>query len=149
MRILVLNGPNLNLLGDREPSLYGTTSLGELEEMLRAEAASLGVALEFFQSNHEGALIDCLHGARRRVQGVLVNPGALTHTSVALLDALLAVDLPAVEVHLTLLARREAFRQESLTARGVSARVEGFGVEGYRLALVGLVERLRTTVENV
>jgi 3-dehydroquinate dehydratase-2 len=132
MRILVLNGPNLNLLGDREPSLYGTTSLGELEEMLRAEAASLGVALEFFQSNHEGALIDCLHGARRRVQGVLVNPGALTHTSVALLDALLAVDLPAVEVHLTLLARRE-----------------GFGVEGYRLALVGLVERLRTTVENV
>ena len=139
MRILVLDGPNMNLLGTRQTEIYGHVSLVDIEKRMRARAASLGVALEFAQSNCEGELIDRLHAAREHVDGVIINPAGLSHTSVALLDATLAMDCPVIEVHLTNLARREDFRRVSLTAQGASARVEGFGAEGYLLALEGLV----------
>ncbi len=143
MRILVLNGPNLNLLGERERALYGSTTLDGVEAMLSAQASRRSVELLFFQSNHEGALIDRLHQARGQVDGVVFNPGAYAHTSVALLDALLAVALPVVEVHVTNLDRREDFRRRSITAAGALARIDGFGADGYRLALDGLVNYLQ------
>jgi 3-dehydroquinate dehydratase-2 len=138
MRVLVLNGPNLNLLGTREPEVYGRTTMAEIEATLSVRAEELGVELLWAQSNSEGELIDRIHEAKGTADGLIINPGGLTHTSVSLLDALLAVGLPSVEVHLTNLARREEFRQHSLTARGVVGRVEGFGPEGYVLALIGL-----------
>lgn len=143
MRILVLNGPNLNLLGERERATYGSTTLDGVAEVLSAEASRLSVEISFFQSNHEGELIDRLHAARGQEDGVVFNPGGFTHTSVALLDAMLAVALPVVEVHVTNLARREEFRSRSLTAAGALARIDGLGVDGYRLALDGLVQHLR------
>jgi 3-dehydroquinate dehydratase II len=143
MRILVLNGPNLNLLGERERALYGATTLDGVEAVLSEEASRLSVAVTFFQSNHEGELIDRLHAARGREDGVIFNPGGFTHTSVALLDALLAVALPVVEVHVTNLSRREDFRRRSITAAGALARIDGFGIDGYRLALSGLVAHLQ------
>lgn len=139
MRLLVLNGPNLNLLGTREPGLYGTASLDDIRDQLEAAAAQAGASLEFVQSNSEGELVSRIQEAQGTYDGLLINPGGLTHTSVSLLDALLAVDLPAVEIHLTNLARREEFRQVSLTARGVVGKIEGFGPEGYGLALTGLL----------
>lgn len=144
MQILVLNGPNLNLLGERERALYGSTTLDGVAAMLSTEAARLSVELTFFQSNHEGELIDQLHAARGQVDGVIINPGGYAHTSVALLDALLSVALPVVEVHVTNLARREDFRRRSITAAAALARIDGFGVDGYRLALSGLVHHLQT-----
>ncbi len=116
-RILVLNGPNLNLLGSREPGVYGETTLAEIESRLRQVAKEVHVEVEFVQSNHEGEILDTIHGAVGRFQGVLLNPGALTHTSIAIYDALLGTGLPAVEVHLSNLARREDFRRHSWTAR--------------------------------
>jgi 3-dehydroquinate dehydratase-2 len=145
MRVLVLNGPNLNLLGQREPEIYGTATLDAILAELVLEAERLGIEVECFQSNHEGELIDRVQEARGRFDGLLVNPGGLTHYSIALLDALLSVGLPAVEVHLTNTARREPFRAVSVTSRGVMARVEGFGGRGYLLALQGLVHLLRGT----
>jgi 3-dehydroquinate dehydratase II len=142
MQILVLNGPNLNLLGERERALYGSTTLDGVEEVLSAEASRLLVTVTFFQSNHEGELIDRLHAARGQEDGVIFNPGGFTHTSVALLDAMLAVALPVVEVHVTNLSRREDFRRRSITAAGALARIDGFGTDGYRLALGGLVAHL-------
>lgn len=143
MRVLVLNGPNLNLLGQREPDVYGSGTLDGIIADLRAEGTLLGVDLTFFQSNHEGELIDRVQTAMGQYDGLLVNPGGLTHYSVSLLDALLATGLPAVEVHLTNPARREPFRSMSVVARGVTGRVEGFGARGYRLALHGLVHILQ------
>jgi 3-dehydroquinate dehydratase-2 len=145
MRILILNGPNLNLVGVRERGLYGETTYAGLQELVTATAEELGVAVSFFQSNHEGQLIDRLHAVRGQEAGVVFNPGGLSHTSVALLDAMLAIDVPVVEVHLTHLPRREGFRQVAITAAGAVARLEGFGVAGYGLALTGLVWRLRET----
>lgn len=144
MRILVLHGPNLNLLGQREVALYGTATLLDVERILAPIAAELGVALEFRQSNHEGQLIDWIQQAPTSFQGILLNPGGYGHTSVALLDALLSVALPTVEVHLTNLARREEFRQVALSARAAIGRVEGFGVDSYRLGLLGLVNALQS-----
>lgn len=145
-RILVLNGPNLNLLGTREPDIYGTTTLAEIETRAREVARELGVEVEFVQSNHEGGLLDALHAAVGRFQGVLVNPGALTHTSVALYDGLVSCGLPAVEVHLSNLARRERFRRRSWTARAAVGTVAGFGALSYEWGLRALVAHLEGAV---
>lgn len=142
MKVLVLHGPNLNLLGTREPGVYGAGTLAEIEERLGALAQDLGAELEFFQSNGEGALVDAVQGARGRVQGILINPAAYTHTSVALRDALLAVALPFVEVHLSNVHRREGFRRRSLLADAAVGGVWGFGPESYLLGLRGLVAHL-------
>ncbi len=143
MRILVVHGPNLNLLGVREPGVYGAATLQGVEADLRELAAELDVDVEFFQSNGEGALVDAVQGARGRCAGILINPAAYTHTSVALRDALLAVGLPFVEVHLSNVHAREPFRQRSLVADVAVGTVAGFGAESYRLGLRGLVAHLR------
>jgi len=142
MRILVVNGPNLNLLGTREPEIYGTLTLAELERRLEQAASELEVQIDFFQSNHEGGLIDAIQGAVGRYQGVLINPGAFTHTSLALRDCLVGVGIPAVEVHLSNLHRREPFRRRSHTAEAVIGVIQGFGALGYELGLTALVRHL-------
>jgi 3-dehydroquinate dehydratase-2 len=134
-QILVINGPNLNLLGLREPALYGTDTLADAEALARAKADALGFDIDFFQSNWEGALIDKLHAARGVAAGVVVNPGGLTATSISLLDALLAVDLPAVEVHVTNIHRRESFRHNSYVSRAAVAVIAGAGIAGYGMAV--------------
>ena len=143
MKILVINGPNLNLLGQREPGVYGADTLDAVLARLTALAIDLGVHLETFQSNHEGALIDRLHAAMGEVDGVLINPGAYTHTSIALRDAFLATRLPFVEVHLSNVYAREAFRHKSLLVDIARGQVMGFGPDSYMLGLRGLVDGLR------
>ena len=140
-RVLVLNGPNLNLLGSRRPDVYGSTTLADLERLCAAWGARLGVEVESFQSNHEGALIDRLHQARGVFDGVVINPGAFTHTSYALHDALEAVEIPAVEVHISNVEEREAWRRISLTGPACVHRVYGRGIYGYQNALSHLVAR--------
>ena len=139
MNILLLNGPNLNLLGEREPEIYGKTTLPELEQMVQARARELGHVVRAFQSNHEGALIDELHQARRWANGVIFNPGALTHTSYALRDAISATRLRVVEVHLSDITKREAFRRVSVIEEVCAHRIMGKGVAGYLEALEWLV----------
>lgn len=143
LQILVLSGPNLQLLGTREPAIYGTETLAELHERLAVRAGELGAAVEAFQSNHEGALLDRMGEARGRFDGLLLNGGALTHTSLALFDAIKAVGLPCVEVHLSNPEAREAYRHESKVAPACIAKVSGFGGDSYLLALEGLVRWLR------
>ena len=143
MRVLLLNGPNLNLLGQREPGLYGARTLAQIEADLRLQAQALGVELDTFQSNHEGALVDRIHAARGEVDGILINAGALTHTSIALRDALLGVAIPFVELHLSNVHAREPFRAQSYLADKAVGVISGFGPASYRLALEGLVQRLR------
>ena len=143
MRIGVVHGPNLNLLGTREPEVYGRATLDEVNAGVAALAAELGVEVEFFQSNHEGALVDHVQGAAGRVSGFVVNAGAYTHTSVALGDALAGVARPYVEVHLSNVFARERFRHRSYLAAGAAGIVSGFGAESYRLGLRALVEHLR------
>lgn len=134
--VLILNGPNLNLLGSREPQIYGTTSLADIERDLTAEAARLDARVSFFQSNHEGLLLDRIQAARAEaVDFIIINAGALTHTSIALRDALAAVDIPFVEVHLSNVYRREGFRHRSFLADVAVGVVAGLGVAGYRYAL--------------
>lgn len=142
MRIAVLNGPNLNLLGVREPQIYGTTTLEEIGRGLEAVATELGVDIEFAQSNHEGTLIDTVQGLRGRADGVIINAGAYSHTSLALRDALVAVAIPYVEVHLSNIFAREPERRHTTLAPGAQAVLCGFGAYGYELALRGLVARL-------
>lgn len=143
MRLAVLNGPNLNLLGQREPEIYGRTTLPEIEAMLRADAGVLGVDLEWLQTNHEGEFIDAVQSLAGRVQGAVINAGALTHTSLGLRDALLAVQVPFVEVHLSNLFAREAARRHSHIADLAVGFICGFGADGYRMALRALAGRLQ------
>jgi 3-dehydroquinate dehydratase-2 len=139
MRVLVINGPNLNLLGSREPGHYGSMTLADLETMVRAHAAEKGVALEWMQSNHEGELVDVVQQLPQRADGAIVNLGGYTHTSVAIRDAFLAVPSPFVEVHLSNLLKREGFRHHSMTADLALGLISGFGPRGYLLALDALV----------
>ena len=143
MRILVIHGPNLNLLGSREPGLYGSATLAEIDRSLQERAGLLMASLTSFQSNHEGALVDRIQAARDEADGVLINAAAYTHTSVALRDALLAVALPYVEVHLSNVHAREVFRHTSLLADRAVGVIGGFGPLSYGLALEGLVAHLR------
>jgi 3-dehydroquinate dehydratase II len=143
MRIAVLNGPNLNLLGQREPEIYGHTSLAEVERMVRQAAEPLGADIEWLQTNHEGALVDAVQGLPGRVDGALINAAALTHSSLALRDALLAVRVPFVELHLSNIFAREPERRHSMIADLALGMVTGFGAQSYVLALQALVGRLR------
>jgi 3-dehydroquinate dehydratase-2 len=142
VRVAVLNGPNLNLLGDREPSLYGTESLSDIERRLRAVAAELGVTVEFEQRNGEGELIELVQSLRGRADGASVNAGAFTHSSLALRDAFSAVRVPFVEVHLTNIYAREPERRHSMLAPAAIGIIAGLGATGYELALRGLVAAL-------
>lgn len=142
MRIALVHGPNLNLLGQREPEVYGSTSLAEIDAECVRVGRELGVEVESFQANAEGALIDYIQEAAGRVEGFVVNAGGYTHTSVALLDALVGVGRPFVEVHLSNLSARETFRQRSLLAARAQGIIQGFGPVGYVLALRGLTSRL-------
>jgi 3-dehydroquinate dehydratase-2 len=133
--VLVLNGPNLNMLGKRQPEIYGRETLGDVEKLCRAEAERLGLAVEFAQSNHEGTLVDLIQAAREKNSAIVINAGAYTHTSVALLDALNAAELPAVEVHISNIYRRESFRHRSYISPAAVGVIAGLGVQGYLLAL--------------
>ncbi len=142
--IYVLNGPNLNLLGSREPDTYGRATLADVEAVCRDTAAGLGMAIEFRQTNSEGALIDLVHEAgARRAAGLVINAAGYTHTSVALHDALKAVALPTIEVHISNIFAREPFRHRSFVAPAATASLCGFGIDGYRLAILGLAARLK------
>ena len=143
MKIAVIHGPNLRLLGRREPEVYGTETLDDVNGMLAEAADELDVELETFQSNHEGELLDFIEDAASRVDGFLINPGAYTHTSIALRDALTGVERPFVECHLSNTAGRERFRRHSYLAPVAAGVVLGFGVQSYLLGLRGLVTRLR------
>jgi 3-dehydroquinate dehydratase-2 len=133
--ILVLNGPNLNLLGERQPGIYGTQTLAEIEEACRSRAADLGFKVEFRQSNSEGELVGWIQEARNGFAALIINAGAYTHTSVALLDALLACGLPVIEVHLSNIYKRDSFRRESYISKAAQGMICGFGGRGYRMAL--------------
>ena len=142
MRILVLNGPNLNLLGVREPGLYGTVDYDGLLALIQKECDRLGVEVRFYQSNHEGDIVDKIQWAYGKVDGIVINPAAYTHTSVAILDALKAVSIPAVEVHISDVDAREPFRQISYAGMACVKTIKGHGLDGYREAIVYLKEHL-------
>jgi 3-dehydroquinate dehydratase-2 len=137
--IYVLNGPNLNLLGTREPEKYGHSSLSDVEKLCRERAKHHGLAVEFRQSNHEGELVDWIHeAAREKARGIVINPAGYTTTSIAILDAILATSMPTIEIHITNIHTRESFRHNSYISRAAKAVICGFGVEGYGLAIDGL-----------
>jgi len=140
--ILILNGPNLNLLGTRQPEVYGTTTLADIATLCDEKAQALGITVSFAQSNQEGEMIDLLHAARGVHDGVILNAGAYTHTSVALMDAISSIMLPVVEVHLSNIHAREAFRQTSYVAPVAVGQICGFGAQGYTLAMDALVAHL-------
>lgn len=142
--LLILNGPNLNFLGTREPHLYGSDTLADVEEQVRARADELGFDIDFFQTNHEGVMLDHIQSFRGKAAGVVINPGAWTHTSVALRDCLLSVDMPIVEVHVTNVHKREPFRQHSYLSDVAVAVIAGAGVAGYRFGVEVLTHKLST-----
>ena len=145
MKLFVINGPNLNMLGVREPDIYGAQTYAQLVRYVEAVCERENMEVECFQSNHEGELVDIIQRAYGRADGIVINPAAYTHTSVAILDALKAVALPAVEVHLSDVAAREGFRQVSYPAMACAAQIAGLGFEGYRRAVEYLVNRGKTT----
>lgn len=142
MKILVINGPNLNMLGIREPGIYGSSSFSDLLHLLEQTAQKLGIEVEQYQSNHEGDLVDKIQWAYGKADGIVINPAAYTHTSVAILDALKAVSLPAVEVHISDVDARESFRQISYAGMACCKTIKGHGLEGYREAIVYLTQLL-------
>jgi 3-dehydroquinate dehydratase-2 len=148
IKVLVLHGPNLNLLGEREPHIYGTMTLRELNARIRSQARALGVRVKIAQSNHEGSLIDLIHRRRHWADGILINPGALTHYSYALRDALAAVGLPAVEVHLSDIKAREEFRRVSVIAPVCAAQIAGLGAESYARGLEMIVDIVKSRGKN-
>lgn len=143
MKILIMNGPNLNLLGEREPGIYGSESLAGINEGLKLEADKLGVELDFYQSNHEGALIDRLHDARGKFDAIVLNAGAYTHYSIAIRDAIAAIKLPVVEVHLSNIHARESFRENSVIAPVCAGQISGFGAYSYTLGLYAAVNKIK------
>ncbi len=140
--LLILNGPNLNLLGQRQPEVYGTTTLAQIEDACRAKAADMGLTLRFEQSNHEGTLIDAIHAARGVEDGIILNAGAYTHTSIALRDAITSAEVPVVELHLSNIHARERFRQRSHIAPVAVGQICGFGPAGYLLAMDAIIGHL-------
>ncbi|MCL2355907.1 MAG: type II 3-dehydroquinate dehydratase [Defluviitaleaceae bacterium] len=138
MKIIVINGPNLNMLGIREPEIYGSENYSALEGLIRETCDAEGIEVEIFQSNHEGAIVDAIQGAHGRVDGIVINPAAYTHTSIAILDALKAVGLPAVEVHISDPETREEFRRVSYAGLACIKTIVGLGIEGYRQAILFL-----------
>ncbi|MGK7894177.1 MAG: type II 3-dehydroquinate dehydratase [Xenococcus sp. (in: cyanobacteria)] len=144
LNILVVHGPNLNLLGVREPQTYGSTTLDQIDQSLKQEAERLQVSLSCLQSNHEGALVDAIHQAQSQYQGIMINAGAYTHTSVAIRDALAGVAIPTVEVHLSNIYRREKFRHHSYIAEIAVGQISGFGAYSYILGLQALVNHLQS-----
>ena len=142
MRILVLNGPNLNLLGKREPDIYGNNTYGDLEEIIKAHCKSIGVDVDVFQTNHEGVLVDYIQSALGAYDGIVINPAAYTHTSVAILDAAKAVALPMVEVHISDVSKREDFRQISYIREACFKTIAGHGFSGYLEAIDSILEKL-------
>ncbi len=150
MRILIINGVNMNMLGIREPEKYGSITLKELEKSLYAYSFELGVDIETFQSNHEGEIVEKIHSALNNFDGIVINPGAYTHTSIAIRDAISAVNIPTVEVHITNIHSREEFRKTSVTAPVCVAQISGFGLESYKLGLRGLATILpKKEINNV
>lgn len=143
MKILIINGVNMNMLGIREPEKYGTTTLKDLEKDLYAYSFELGIDIETYQSNHEGEIVEKIQSAYENFDGIVINPAAYTHTSVAIRDAISAVNIPTVEIHMTNIQAREDFRQKSLIAPVCVAQICGFGTESYKLGLKGLVELLK------
>jgi 3-dehydroquinate dehydratase II len=140
--VAVLNGPNLNMLGSREPTLYGAATLEDLEALCAETAHALDLAIDFRQSNHEGELITWVQECRDRARGIVINPGGYSHTSIALMDAVLAVELPVVEVHLTNIHAREEFRRHSYISRAANGVICGLGIRGYGLALTAIAEMI-------
>ncbi len=143
MKVLVIHGPNLNMLGRREPEIYGKATLAEINAQLESLGTSLGIRVETFQSNHEGAIVDKIQQAFGNCNGVIINPAAYTHTSVAIRDALLLLDVPIIEIHLSNIYKREAFRHKSLISDIATAQLAGFGAMGYQMALEAMSRMLR------
>ena len=142
-KILVIHGPNLNMLGTREPDIYGHQTLEEINTALKAQADSLGFQIETFQSNHEGDIVDKIQQAHDSFDGIIINPAAYTHTSIAIRDALSLLNVPVVEIHISNIYRREPFRHTSMMSAIVTAQISGFGAHGYMLALEGLAQLLK------
>ena len=142
-KILVIHGPNLNMLGKREPEIYGKTTLDEIDSQLEALGATLGIIVETFQSNHEGAIVDKIQEAATAQNGMIINPGALTHTSIAIRDALLTLDVPIIEIHISNIYKREPFRHKSLISDVVDAQITGLGINGYSIALRAMAELIQ------
>lgn len=148
MKILILNGPNINLLGTREPEIYGSLTLDKINEQLQNYAAVKGIEIETYQSNIEGEIVDKIQSVKDSFDGIVINPAAYTHTSVAIRDAISAVSLPAVEVHISNIHSREEFRKNSLIAPVCIGQISGFGADSYKLGLQGLIDFLNNKVEK-
>ncbi len=143
-KILIVNGPNLNMLGAREPEIYGRISLDEISHICVSHASSLHAELDFRQSNSEAEIIGWLHSARDNIDGVIINPAAFTHTSIAILDALILTELPVIEVHISNIFKRESFRSTSYISAGATGIISGFGVMGYKMAIDAMLDLIRS-----